>query len=60
MPRLSSHALGAHLRGDRARHSEPLLHLAAFAWAAAFFGFAISFGPLLSARVAARPSQAAA
>jgi uncharacterized protein involved in response to NO len=29
-------------------HSEPLLHLAAFAWAAAFFGFAISFGPLLS------------
>jgi uncharacterized protein involved in response to NO len=29
-------------------HSEPLLHLAAFAWAAAFFGFAIAFGPLLS------------
>jgi uncharacterized protein involved in response to NO len=29
-------------------HSEPLLHLAAFAWAAAFFGFAISFGPLLA------------
>jgi uncharacterized protein involved in response to NO len=29
-------------------HSEPLLHLAAFAWAAAFFGFAISFGPQLS------------
>src|SRR5712691_4831056 len=29
-------------------HSEPLLHLAAFAWAAAFFGFVISFGPLLS------------
>ena len=29
-------------------HSEPLLHLAALAWAAAFFGFAISFGPLLS------------
>jgi len=28
-------------------HSEPLLHLAAFAWAAAFFGFAVSFGPLL-------------
>jgi uncharacterized protein involved in response to NO len=25
-----------------------LLHVAAFAWAAAFFGFAISFGPLLS------------
>lgn len=31
-------------------HSEPLLHLAAFAWAAAFFGFAISFGPLLAGR----------
>ena len=29
-------------------HSEPLLHLAAFAWAAAFFGFAIAFGPLLA------------
>jgi uncharacterized protein involved in response to NO len=29
-------------------HSEPLLHLAASAWAAAFFGFAISFGPLLA------------
>lgn len=28
-------------------HSEPLLYLAAFAWAAAFFGFAVSFGPLL-------------
>jgi uncharacterized protein involved in response to NO len=28
-------------------HSEPLLHLAALAWAAAFFGFALSFGPLL-------------
>jgi uncharacterized protein involved in response to NO len=28
-------------------HSEPLLHVAAFAWAAAFFGFAIWFGPLL-------------
>ena len=28
-------------------HSEPLLHVAAFAWAAAFFGFAIAFGPLL-------------
>jgi uncharacterized protein involved in response to NO len=27
--------------------SEPLLHLAAFAWAAAFFGFAAAFGPLL-------------
>jgi uncharacterized protein involved in response to NO len=29
-------------------HSEPLLHVAAFAWAAAFFGFAIVFGPLLA------------
>ena len=29
-------------------HSEHLLHLAAFAWAAAFFGFAISYGPLLA------------
>jgi uncharacterized protein involved in response to NO len=28
-------------------HSVPLLHLAAFAWAAAFFGFAITFGPAL-------------
>jgi uncharacterized protein involved in response to NO len=28
-------------------HSEPLLHLAAFAWAAAFFGFALTFGRLL-------------
>ncbi len=28
-------------------HSEAFLHLAAFAWAAAFLGFAISFGPLL-------------
>ena len=28
-------------------YSEPLLHVAAFAWAAAFIGFAISFGPLL-------------
>src|SRR5450755_2133602 len=28
-------------------YSVPLLHVAAFAWAAAFFGFAISFGPLL-------------
>lgn len=27
--------------------SEPLLHFAAFAWAAAFLGFAISFGPVL-------------
>jgi uncharacterized protein involved in response to NO len=29
-------------------HSEPLLHLAALAWAGAFFGFAVSFGPLLA------------
>jgi uncharacterized protein involved in response to NO len=29
-------------------HSEPLLHLAAMAWAGAFFGFAVSFGPLLA------------
>jgi uncharacterized protein involved in response to NO len=29
-------------------YSEPLLYLAAFAWAAAFIGFAISFGPLLA------------
>jgi uncharacterized protein involved in response to NO len=29
-------------------HSEALLHVAAFAWAAAFFGFAVSFGPLLT------------
>jgi uncharacterized protein involved in response to NO len=28
-------------------HSVPFLHLAAFAWAAAFVGFAISFGPAL-------------
>src|SRR5665213_1259559 len=28
-------------------HSVPLLHLAAFAWTAAFLGFAISFGPAL-------------
>jgi len=28
-------------------HSELLLHLAAVAWAAAFIGFAVSFGPLL-------------
>jgi uncharacterized protein involved in response to NO len=28
-------------------YSEPLLHVAAFAWASAFIGFAISFGPLL-------------
>jgi uncharacterized protein involved in response to NO len=28
-------------------YSELLLHVAAFAWAAAFIGFAVSFGPLL-------------
>jgi uncharacterized protein involved in response to NO len=28
-------------------HGVPLLHLAAFAWAAAFVGFGISFGPVL-------------
>lgn len=28
-------------------HSEALLHVAAFGWAAAFFGFALVFGPLL-------------
>ena len=28
--------------------SEPLLHVAAFAWAAAFLGFAVAFGPLLA------------
>jgi uncharacterized protein involved in response to NO len=31
-------------------HSEALLHVAAFAWAAAFFGFAVWFGPLLIGR----------
>jgi uncharacterized protein involved in response to NO len=30
--------------------SVPLLHVAAFAWAAAFLGFAASFGPLLMGR----------
>ena len=29
-------------------HSEALLHVAAFAWAAAFIGFALVFGPLLA------------
>ena len=29
-------------------HSVPLLHVAAFAWAAAFLGFAICYGPTLS------------
>jgi uncharacterized protein involved in response to NO len=28
-------------------NSVPLLHVAAFAWAAAFLGFAVAFGPLL-------------
>jgi uncharacterized protein involved in response to NO len=28
-------------------HSEVLLHVAAFGWAAAFLGFAVAFGPLL-------------
>jgi uncharacterized protein involved in response to NO len=28
--------------------SDPLLHLAAFAWASAFLGFAVCFGPLLA------------
>jgi uncharacterized protein involved in response to NO len=43
-------------------YSEALLHLAAFAWVAAFIGFAIAFGPLLAghdrraARNAGRPS----
>jgi uncharacterized protein involved in response to NO len=31
-------------------HSEVLLHVAALAWVAAFFGFALSFGPLLAGR----------
>ncbi len=31
-------------------HSEPLLHLAAFAWAAAFFGFAIIVRPAVIRR----------
>lgn len=29
-------------------HSDPLLHLAALAWVGAFFGFAVTFGPLLA------------
>lgn len=29
-------------------YGEPLLHVAAFAWAAAFLGFAVTFGPLLA------------
>ena len=31
-------------------HDGPLLHLAAFAWAAAFLGFSVGFGRLLSGR----------
>ena len=31
-------------------HYGPLLHLAAFAWAAAFLGFSITFGRLLTGR----------
>jgi uncharacterized protein involved in response to NO len=31
-------------------HIAPLLHVAAFAWAAAFLGFSISFGQLLTGR----------
>jgi NnrS protein len=29
------------------QHSEILLHVAGFTWAAAFLGFAVAFGPLL-------------
>ena len=44
--------------------AEPLLHLAAFAWAAAFFGFAIAFGrcwpaPTAGGRRPPEPSQPA-
>jgi uncharacterized protein involved in response to NO len=28
-------------------HSAPLLHVSAFGWAAAFLGFALSYGPTL-------------
>ncbi|THD65125.1 MAG: NnrS family protein [Bradyrhizobium sp.] len=35
----------------------PLLHLAAFAWAAAFVGFAISFGPVLISYEKGRPNK---
>jgi uncharacterized protein involved in response to NO len=31
-------------------HSVPLLHVAAFAWSAAFLGFALSYGPTLIGR----------
>ena len=40
---------GSALRIDPA-HYGPLLHVAAFAWAAAFLGYAISFGRLLTSR----------
>ena len=42
-------------------HSEALLHVSALAWAMAFFGFAISFGPLLAGagRRSAEPKLAA-
>ena len=38
-------------------HSGPLLHVAAFAWAAAFLGFALTFGPLLIGYDKPRASQ---
>jgi uncharacterized protein involved in response to NO len=37
--------------------SDALLHVTAFAWCVAFFGFALSFGPMLAgSRPAARPT----
>ena len=41
-------------------HSEVLLHVAAFAWAAAFFGFAAVYGPLLAGSDRAVKLKAAA
>jgi len=43
-------------------HSKGLLHMAAFSWAAAFFGFALTFGPLLigSRKPERSPRKAAA
>ena len=38
--------------------SDQLLHVAAFAWAAAFFGFAASFGPLLLGAQRSKTAQA--
>jgi uncharacterized protein involved in response to NO len=35
--------------------SDALLHVTAFAWCIAFFGFALSFGPMLMGRQRARP-----